>query len=444
MSMDLRGLLDALRAQGELAVVRRPVALEGEMAAVIDALAGRPVLFADAPQGSGRPPVRVAANLVARRETVALALGCAPHELLPRLVGALRGPRTPDLCAQPPCQEVVEAEVDLEALPILTHTPVDGGPYVTAGVAVIDDPDTGPNIAFHRLMRLDRRRFAARLVEGRGTHTAWARSTEDVPIAVCLGVPPQVLLAAAMSPAPGQDELRIAEALAPTPLARCQTVPLRVPAESEYVLEGRLTHDLVDEGPFIDLTETYDIVRRQPVLVVERITHRRDPIYQALLPGGLEHKLLMGMPREPSIYDAVAAVAAVRNVYITPGGASWLHAVVQIEKQHPGDGRRAIQAAFRGHGSLKHVVVVDADVDPFDMRQVEWAIATRVQADRDVVILPDQPGSSLDPSALHEPGRKTRTAKMGIDATLPEGSLAKFQRVCYRRVDPRDYISDGV
>lgn len=440
--MDLRSLLDALRQRGALATVGRPVAAEAEMASVIDALDGRPVLF-EAAAGAG---YRVAANLLARREVVALGLGVPEEQLLDRLVQALRGPRRPDVVAEAPCQEVVEPEVDLEALPILTHGPADAGPYVTAGVLAVLDPDLGPNLAFHRLLRLDRRRFAVRLVEGRGTHTAWKRSSGDLPVAVCLGAPLQVLLAAAMSPPPGQDELAIAGALAPTPLVRCQTVPLLAPAESEVVLEGRLTHDLVDEGPFIDLTGTYDMVRQQPVLVVERITHRRQPIYQALLPGGLEHKLLMGMPREPSIYDAVAEVCRVRSVYITPGGASWLHAVVQIDKQRPDDGRRAIEAAFGGHGSLKHVVVVDGDVSPQDPQQVEWALATRVQADRDLVIFSGQPGSSLDPSALCVAGRKAETAKMGIDATIPwdtptgPSDPARFQRVAYQRVDLKEYL----
>ncbi|MDI7274355.1 MAG: UbiD family decarboxylase [Anaerolineae bacterium] len=440
--MDLRALLEELRQRGELAIVRRPVAVEREAAAVISALDGRPVLFEDCQPGAWL----VAANLVARKQTVALGLGTSPDQLLGRLVEAFRNPRPPRRVTAPPCQEVVEPAVDLERLPILTHGPRDAGPYVTAGVLILSDPDTGPNVAFHRLLRLDGRRFAARLVEGRGTHTAWAKASGDLPVAVCLGVPVQVLVAAAMSPPAGVDELHIAEALAPTPVVRCQTVPLDVPASSEMVLEGRLTHELAPEGPFIDLTGTYDIVRQQPVLVVDRITHRRDPIYQALLPGGPEHGTLMGMPREPSIYDAVAQVCRVLQVQVTPGGASWLHAVVQIEKQRPDDGRRAIDAAFRGHGSLKHVVVVDADVDPLDPPQVEWAIATRVQADRDVVILPAQPGSSLDPSALLRPGQKATTAKMGVDATIPWDTPSgpsdpeSFARIAYPAVDLRTLL----
>ena len=440
--MDLRGLIEALRRARELAVVTRAVAPEFEAAAVIHALAGRPVLF-ERMAGSG---YQVVANLLARREVVALALGVPQDQVLARLVEACREPSAPAVVSNAPCQEVVEPDVNLESLPILTHSLRDGGPYVTAGVAIIKDPDSGPNAAFHRLQRLDRRRFAVRLVEGRGTHTAWQKTAGDLPVAVCLGAPPQVLLAAAMSPPAGVDELGISDRLAPTPLVPCLSVPLLVPAESEIVLEGRITHELVAEGPFIDLTETYDIVRQQPILEVDRITRRRSPIYQALLPGGLEHKLLMGMPREPSIYDAVGQVCRVRGVHITPGGTSWLHAVVQITKEKPDDGRRAIEAAFRGHASLKHVVVVDEDVDPLDCQQVEWAVATRVQADRDIVIYCAQPGSSLDPSAQQVPGRKAQTAKMGIDATVPWDTSAgpsepgKFQRAGYPPVDLRTYV----
>jgi UbiD family decarboxylase len=233
--------------------------------------------------------------------------------------------------------------------------------------------------------------------------------------------------------------------LAPTPLVRCRTNDLLVPADAEWVLEGRLTHKLTAEGPFIDLTETYDLVRMQPVIEVDCITHRRDAYYQALLPGLAEHKLLMGMPREPTIYAAVNRVCSCTQVCLTIGGMSWLHAVVQIDKRKVDDGMLAIAAAFEGHQSLKHVVAVDLDVDPFDPAEVEWAIATRFQADHGLLIFCDQPSSSLDPSAMHVPGEKSRTAKMGLDATIPwvdsDGhertveERAEFRRVDYAPVD---------
>ena len=191
----------------------------------------------------------------------------------------------------------------------------------------------------------------------------------------------------------------------------------------------------------MDLTETMDIERDQPVIEIDLLTHRHDPIFHALLPGGLEHKMLMGMPKEPTIFAEVNRVARCTAVAITPGGASWLHAVVQIDKQGPEDGRRAIEAAFKGHGSLKHVWIVDTDVDLFNPLEVEWAMATRFQADQDLVVLENQPGSSLDPSGTHVPGQKSRTAKLGLDCTIPWGAdEAKFRRGEYGQVDLKQYV----
>jgi 2,5-furandicarboxylate decarboxylase 1 len=453
--VNVRELIAELEASGELAVVDRKVDPRLEMARVIRAVGDRAVLFTNV-NGSSAP---VAANLCARRAYLARALHVPAERLLFALAEALARPVEPPVVGHAPCQQVIVSPesqvagvtVDLNELPILTHAERDGGPYVTAAALIVRDPDYGPNMAIHRLMQLDRHRFTARLVENRGTHTAWKKSKGDLPVAICVGLPLQVLVAAAMSPAMGVDELHIAHALAPTPLVRCHTNDLLVPAEAEWVLEGRLTHEMTAEGPFIDLTETYDIVRMQPVIEIDCITHRRDAIYQALLPGLAEHKLLMGMPREPTIYAAVNQVCSCTNVCLTMGGMSWLHAVVQIDKQKADDGLLAITAAFEGHRSLKHVVIVDLDVDPFNPAEVEWAIATRFQADRDLLILADQPSSSLDPSAYHVPGQKSRAAKMGLDATIPWSApdghqrtlaeRAEFMRVGYEPVDLDQYLS---
>jgi len=417
--VDLRTFLAWAQKEAGLQTIGRPVDPHLEMARVMHALEGRPLLFS-APR---RPGWRVASGVCADRRHFAWALALDdPADIVPRLLRALAHPVEPASLRQAPCQEVVVRRPDLDDLPLLKHLPGDGGPYVTAGVAIVHDPDHGRNASFHRLMQIGPRRFTARIVEGRGTHTAWRKAMDagcDLPVAICLGAPIHVLLAAAMSPEMGVDELAIAAALAPTPTACCLTADLEVPAACEAVLEGRITGELAAEGPFIDLTETWDVVRQQPVIEVDLLTHRRDPIYHALLPGGLEHKLLMGLPREPTVFRAVSEVANCRAVSITPGGMSWLHAVIQIVKQSPQDGRRAIEAAFRGHGSLKHVVVVDEDVDPFDPAQVEWAIATRFQAARDLVVMEDRPSSSLDPSAELVPGQKARSSKMGLDATVP-------------------------
>jgi 2,5-furandicarboxylate decarboxylase 1 len=435
--MDVRSLIAWTRQTEALVDIKRAVDPHLELARVMVALDGQPVLFHKL---AGFAGWRAISGVCARRQHFAATVGCTVPDLVHRMADALADPIPPPVLDSGPCQEVVEAQVDLTLLPIPRYHPDDGGRYVTSGVAVVKDPDLGRNISFHRLMLLDERRFVARIVEGRGTHTAMGKVAGDLPVAVAIGCPVHVLLAAAMSPPKGVDELGIAHVLAPTPLVRCQTVDLEVPAEAELILEGRITHTLAEEGPFPDLTGTMDIVRRQPVIEVDCVTHRQAPVFHALLPGGMEHKTLMGMPREPTIFDAVNEVCRCTGVYITPGGTSWLHAVVQIAKRHEEDGRRAIWAAFRGHTSLKHVVVVDADVDLYDSAAVEWAIATRFQADRDLVILTEQPGSSLDPSATQMLGQKARTAKMGLDATAPLGEARRgYERVRYGSVDLTQY-----
>ena len=446
--MNFRQFVAALRDAGKLLTVEREMDPDLEAAALMDALDERPVLLRYM-RGSAYP---VVAGLCSSRESMALGLGIAQEHLISLLTEALRHPSAPPMRETGLCQETVEERPDLRTLPILTHLPGDGGPYVTAGVAVVKDPGLGRNLSFHRLMRLDERHFAVRLVEGRGTHTALAKAGGMLEVAICIGNSPAVLLAGAMSPAPGVDELAIAHALAPTPLVKCRSVDLEVPAEAEIVLEGCILPQTVQEGPFLDLTETMDIVRPQHVVETRCITHRRDAIYQALLPGGLEHKLLMGMPREPTMFEEVSKVCDCVSVRLTPGGGCWLHGVVQIRKRDADDGKRAIEAAFRGHPSLKHVLVVDDDIDVDDPTELEWAIATRFQADRDLVVLPAQPGSSLDPSALHVPGAKSRTAKVGLDATIPwrkaEGRLrseqerAAFHKVRYHPVSLRAYLPE--
>ncbi len=436
--MSLRTFIDQAKVSGDLITVEQPVSTEYELANVAHALDSHVVLF---DQVIGYPGWRVTAGPCSNRRYFSMALDVPVEGLLSKLAWALENPSPPPIIESGPCQEIIVDEIDLYKLPILLHLPQDAGHYIASNVVIIKDPELGRNMCYHRLLRLDKTRFAARIVEHRGTWNALQKAGGELPVAICIGVSLQTHLAASMSPAPGVDELSIANALSPTPLVKCLTNDLEVPAEAEVVLEGRIRHQLVDEGPFMDLTETMDIVRQQPVIEIELISHRRDPIYHALLPGGLEHKLLMGMPREPTILAEVNKVARCTGAVITPGGASWLHAVVQIDKQGADDGRKAIEAAFRGHSSLKHVWVVDTDVDIYDPAAIEWAMATRFQADRDAILLTDQPGSSLDPSGIHEPGKKSRTAKMGFDCTMPRGAdQTKFSKGQYGSVDLNEYL----
>ena len=358
-----------------------------------------------------------------------------------KLVESLKHPKKPDLVENAPCQKHVIMDPDLSKLPILHHLDGDGGRYLSASVCTMKDPDDGRNVSYHRMMQIGRNKLTARLIKKRQTRTTYDKIDGDLEMAVCLGSSVAVMVAASLGPPSDVDEFSIANALDETPLVKCKTKDLEVPAFSEIVLEGRLTRDLDREGPFVDLTETRDFERQEPVFVVDCITHRDNAMYQALIPGRFEHKTLMGMPKEPTIYNEVSKVADCKNVYVTLGGGSWLHAVVQIKKHHPDEPKKAIDASFKGHGSLKHVVVVDEDVDIYDSLAVEWAIATRFQADKDLVIKEKQPGSSLDPSGIHVPGEKTKTAKMGLDATIPEHVDKKnYEKVSYKLVDIDDYI----
>ncbi len=436
--MYLRAFLDMLEEEGHLHRVKKRVSHNYEVANVMNSLRERPTIFEDV-EGFQFP---VFGGITSNRDLIAKSMGTKKEMLLPKLVEALREPSECETVSEAPCQEVVIKgdEVDLDKLPLLHHLPGDGGRYGTATVAVIKDPDTGRNASYHRIMQVGKDRCTARLIPKRQTRTTYDKIEGDLEMAICVGNSVPVMVAASLGPPSDVDELEIANTLDETPLVRCLTKDLEVPAHSEFVLEGRLIRDVDREGPFVDLTETRDIERQEPVFVVDCITHRKDAMWQMLLPGRMEHKNLMGMPKEPTIYDKVSEVANCKNVLITLGGGSWLHGIVQIEKRGAEDGKKAIEAAFKGHGSMKHVVIVDEDVDIYDNNKVEWAIATRFQGDKDLVVLPNQPGSSLDPSGDHT-GKKTKTTKVGVDATIPRDvDPVKYKKETYEEVDVDDYL----
>jgi len=435
--MNLRDFLRKLEKEDKLIRIKKPVSVEYEIADIIYSLDEKPVIFENV-KGYDFP---VFAGITSNRDIIADGLGITKDKLLLKLVQALRKPIPPTMVDNAPCQEVIIKDPDLSKLPMLYHLKGDGGRYTTATVATIKDPETGRNVSYHRLMEIDKNKCTARLIKKRQTRITYDKITGDLEMAVCIGNSVPVMIAASLGPPPGVDEFSIANALDETKLVKCVTKNLEVPAESEIVIEGRLTRDLDREGPFVDLTETRDFERQEPVFLVDCITHRKDAMYQALIPGRFEHKILMGMPKEPTIYDEVSKVVDCRNVLVTMGGGSWLHGIVQICKKHPDDGKKAIEAAFQGHKSMKHVTIVDEDVDIYNPNAVEWAMATRFQGDKDMIVKPDQPGSSLDPSGKHEPGKKTLTTKIGFDATIPSDvDKKKYEVVKYHKVDINDYL----
>ncbi len=426
--LSFRGFIEQLDREGALVRVKEKVSSRFDVTAAMAALGTRPVLF----ENVSDSPFPIAGNLFTTRGQVAHSLGWEPQEIIPRMREAIAHPSEPEVVDTAPCQEVIEDTVDLDRLPILFHYPKDGGRYVTSGVTLIRDEEYGHNAAFHRLMQVGKDRCTARVLP-RHTHQILERHGGEMRVAVCVGNGANVLLAGATSVRLEDDELGIANAIAPLQVVKATLSDTLVPADCEVVLEGTLSlNERGEEGPFVDLTGTYDVVRQEPVFTVERITRQRDPIWHALTGGGPEHKVLMGMPREPTIFDAVSQVVDCRNVHLTAGGRGWLHAVVQIRKASEDDPRKAIEAAMKGHTSCKHVFVVDEDIDPEDPEQIEFALATRFQADRDLYTYPGSKGSSLDPSADQD---TRETCKAGFDLTRPLGDDSSYRRAALPEAD---------
>jgi 2,5-furandicarboxylate decarboxylase 1 len=442
--MTLRSYLHHLDSLGRLIHITEPISKNYEISGVLKRLEPHPVLF----ENTQETTFPVSGNLFCSKASFADYFGIHTQEIIPTLLHAIDHPSTPEQLAAgeqtgsgAPCQEIVDYNPDLNRLPILYHCAGDGGNYISSGVFLAKHPLYGQNADFHRAMQFSDTEMAIRVVKGRH-FDAFLQDQKVMDVAVCVGLPPNILAAAATSVAIGVDELGIANTLEPFSVVRAKTVDVLVPAEAEFVLEGTVYRDRRHaEGPFVDLTETQDIVRDEPVFVLKAITHRHDAIWHALLPGALEHKLLMGMPREPTIFQFVNRVVKCLDVHVNPGGCSWLHAIVKIDKTQEDDGKKAIRAAFTGHRSCKHVFVVDKDIDIYNPNEVEWAMATRFQGDQDLIVMDRAPGSSLDPSS--EPGTHN-TCRVGFDLTRPLKAKGKnFGKAPFPPVDLEKYGIKG-
>lgn len=361
-------------------------------------------------------------NVTATRHALSLALNIPPDEMVRRLSKAeYQGSvvRQGTLSMATP---------DLRKIPIMKHYPGDASKYITAGIVFSRFEDL-ENASIHRMQVINERKVAARLVEGRHTYTLHKTAMEQgkpLPVAVTIGVHPTVMVACCTRVPKGKELPYAAELLGgEIRVWQCSNGVL-VP-DAEIVLEGYIGAETTQEGPFVDITGTYDRVREQPVIEFTGMHIKPDFIYHGILPAGNEHRMLMGAPYEPSIFRAVSGVTEAKNVILTTGGCGYFHAIIQIRKQTPGDAKNAIMAAFSAHTSLKHVVIVDEDIDPTNPEDVEFAIATRVRADRDSMIITGARGSSLDPSR-DEDGTNV---KVGIDATMPLGREEEFRRAVW-------------
>ncbi|WP_440949062.1 UbiD family decarboxylase [Methanosphaerula subterraneus] len=408
----MREFIETMRAAGRLTEVSGPCSSEYEApkrAATTDDL----VFFEDL------DGMRGVMNLTATRSALALALDIREESLLPTLAGCRFGG---EVAVD---GKVTAGHADLSKIPIMKHYPLDAGRYLTSAI-VFSRYGGIQNGSIHRMLVLDRTHLAARLVEGRHTynlHKAALADGEELPVAITIGTHPAVTFASCTRVPEGKELAYAAELRGGTlPVRECSNGVL-VP-DAEIVLEGYIGAETAEEGPFVDITGTYDPVRIQPVITITGMHMKQDPIYHGILPGGAEHKMLMGAPYEPKIYTAVSGVTGVKNVVLTSGGCGYLHAVIQVRKRTQGDAKNAIMAAFAAHTSLKHVVVVDEDIDPTSLAEVEYAIATRVRGDEDLMVITGVRGSSLDPCRLAD----GTNVKVGVDATMVMGREDEFVR----------------
>ena len=409
----MREFIESLREAGLLKEIDEEVQTTFE-AAQMAYQTDKPILFHHLSGGH-----RGVMNLTANRETLALALGMDPKGMVPKLAGCRYDGAVIDEGS------LATSAPDLGDIPVMTHFPKDAGAYITAGI-VFSSFGGVENAAIHRMLVSGKDRLVARIVEGRHTYQlmkAAHAAGGKLPIGIVIGVHPAVTFASCTRVPTGKELAYASELLGGGIGVKTLSNGVRVP-DAEYVLEGYLTAETAAEGPFVDITGTYDPIRNQPVIEITGVAAKPDPIYHGILPAGAEHRLLMGAPYEPRIYQSVAGVTKVKDVLLTRGGAGYLHAVVQIEKQTEGDGKNAIMAAFAAHTSLKHVVIVDPDIAIHDPEDVEFAIATRVRGDCDIMVISGVRGSSLDPSRIAD----GLNVKVGVDATMPVGREDEYIR----------------
>jgi len=416
MIPDMRSYLELLSKKNELAVIKKRVSTKFEIAAVTAKMDGSKALLFENIRNS---KFRVVTNLVGTRKRFAYAVGSNENKIHEKVISAIKHTSKPKVIEKAKFLE--NQSRDLFALPIITHFEKEPGPFITSSIIYTKNQEMNTqNSSFNRLLRIDEKHFSIRMVEGRHLHRTFVYAKEhgeDLKVAISIGVHPAVSIAGAYQADWGKDELEIANELLNKKLnlSLSPYAKMHVPSESEIIIEGRILKDKIQKEWMVEMLRTYDFKRDQPIFELDRIYYRNNPIYHDVLAGFSEHQLLMGMPIEAKINKELKKVLPqTRNVVLTEGGCKWLHAVVQISKKRDSDPKKAINTVFSAHRSLKNVIVVDEDIDPNDPIAVEYAIATRFQADKDLVIISKVRGSSLDPSSDQ---KNLLTAKMGVDAT---------------------------
>ena len=447
--MDFRQAIDVLRDAGELIEVDRLVDMR-YVATLIEE-SDKALMFNNI-EGYNMPLV---AGIMNSRTRMELVYGCAFSDIQAKLRHGISNPVSHVLVDSGPAREVLYqkgADVDLFSLPVPLFAQLDGGPMITAGVTIAKDDSGSLNSGIYRFLIRERNITGIDLVtpnDLRRIAEGNTRAGKSTPISISIGTSTEVTLSTSYRPQAGVDELEIAGGMvgAAAQLTPCETIDVPCVADAEIVLEAEIlpTGWTKPEGRFGEFTRIMGAIHWNPHVKVNAIYTRSNPVYWALhMPWEVAY--LAGVIQEASLRRSLwEANINVSAINITPGGTCYFHAVIAI-KARVGDGKTTMLAALSGD-DFKHVVVVDDDINIFDPLEVEWAIATRVQADSDVFIASGMRCKPLDPSLALVTGRMPTTAKMGIDATIaPDLPRARFQRITYAfadEVNTEDYLNDS-
>ena len=440
---DLRAYITQIKNLNQLHVIKKKVSTKYEIAALTAKVDGaNAILFENIKESK----LRLVANLVGTRARFAKAVNTKEYSIHEKVISAIEHAKKPKTISEGKFME--NRTKDLSILPIVTHFEKEPGPFITSSIIyTLNQEKNAQNSSFHRLMPLDKTHFSVRMVEGRHLHRSFMYAQEhgeDLKVAITIGVHPAVSIAGAYQAEWGEDELEIANAILENKLTLSKMLysGMKVPSDTEIVMEGKILKDKTHKEWMVEMLRTYDFKREQPVFELENLYYRNNAIFHDILSGYSEHRLLMGMPIEAKLnHDVRKSFPQTKKVVMSDGGCNWLHAVVQIAKKKDSDAKKAIEKTFATHRSLKMVTVVDEDIDPSDAVSVEYAMATRFQADKDLIIIEKVRGSSLDPSSNQ---KDLLTTKLGIDATRPlskrpEGfEIAKIPRE--DKISLKDYL----
>ena len=438
-----RTALERMAEQGRLVTYNAPVDPHLEVAGIMKKLDGGPALLFSSVNGHGLP---VVGNLLSCQANVEAAFGTDFRGVREFIGRALGEPKPPVLVERAPAQEHIHLKnIDIgRMLPALQHTAADAGRYITAGIVIVKDPDTGTyNASYHRLMLAGPDRVAIKLDFGRHLRLAFERAKKNgtpLPVVISIGADLALHYTAATmgSQMPEQaDELAVAGGLCgrPLPVVKGVTQDLLVPAESEIVLEGIMKIDeTMVEGPFGEFVGYLAPADHAPIVEITAVTHRTKPIYHAINGYGRETVVLRKYVLEASLLKVLqSAVPIVTDAEMTAGGLHRFHAIVQVKKTgptHDGLQRNAMLASFGALKDLDLVIMVDDDIDIRDPADVEYALATRMEASQDIVMVPGARGHEY--VRVSNGGIRT---KLGIDATVPFAEKARFARCKFKPVE---------